>query len=650
MKNNIVRQLFIKDYWIITGITLGVYYWFLESSIDVFIIGENSLIDRIFTSDTKEILIRLFVLSIILVGSYLLHLSTSQRRIAAEAMKTAKDYAKNLINSSLDMIIAVNLDNKIIGFNSAAQKTFGYSEAEVIGKPIDILYEDLSDPINIEREITKFEKFEGEIINKRKNGGRFYSFMSASPLLDSKGKVVGAMGISRDITERKRSEEKIEHMAYHDQLTGLPNRSLLLDRVNQVLDREGRQRKLAAILFFDLDRFKYINDSLGHAAGDELLKAVADRLKKCIRKSDTIARHGGDEFTILIQDLSKIEYITNVIEDIFAAFEAPFNLDRQEFYITISMGVSIYPNDGKDAEALLKNADIAMYRAKEEGRNTYQFFTSAMHESATARLNLEHKLRKAIEKEEFLLHYQPQVDITTGEVVGMEALLRWQDPKEGLIPPGDFIPLAEDTGLIVPIGDWVLHTACTQNKMWQERGLKPVTMSVNVSMRQFKQKDFVDTVKRTLKETNLNPGYLELELTESLLMDDIESVIKKLHELKALGIRLSIDDFGTGYSSLEYLKQMPVDMLKIAQEFVKDINVDLNDVAIAKATIQMAQSMGLEVIAEGVETKENQKVLSDLHCNKTQGFLFSKPLPPEEFERLLKKHECGKKLLTIYYS
>ena len=635
MNNYIAKQLFIKDHWIITGITLGVYYWFIESSIDVFIIHEGSFIERIFTSETKEILIRFFVLSIILVGSYLLHLSTIKQRIAAEAMETAKDYTKNLINSSLDMIVATNLDSKIVGFNSAAQRTFGYSEAEVIGKPIDILYGKSSDLINVRKEIAKFEKFEGEIINKRKNGGKFYSFMSASPLLDSKGKVVGVMGISRDITERKQAEEKIEHMAYHDQLTGLPNRILLTDRINQVLARGRRQSNLAVILFLDLDRFKFINDSLGHDAGDKLLKAVAERLKKSTRKSDTLARHGGDEFTILIQDLSKIEYITNLIERVFTAFEAPFNLEGRKFFITISMGVSIYPNDGEDAEALLKNADIAMYRAKEEGKNSYQLFTNAMHENTTARLNLEYKLRKAIEKEEFVLHYQPQVDITTGEVIGMEALLRWQDPKEGLIPPGNFIPLAEDTGLIVPIGEWVLRTACIQNKMWQERGFKPVTMSVNVSMRQFKQKDFVDIVKVTLKETNLNPQYLELELTETILMDDVESVIKKLHELKALGIRLSIDDFGTGYSSLEYLKRMPIDMLKIAQEFVKDINVDLNDVAIAKATIQMAQSMGLEVIAEGVETIEHQRILTDLHCNKTQGYLFSKPVPPEEFERLL---------------
>ena len=508
MNNYIAKQLFIKDHWIITGITLGVYYWFIESSIDVFIIHEGSFIERIFTSETKEILIRFFVLSIILVGSYLLHLSTIKQRIAAEAMETAKDYTKNLINSSLDMIVATNLDSKIVGFNSAAQRTFGYSEAEVIGKPIDILYGKSSDLINVRKEIAKFEKFEGEIINKRKNGGKFYSFMSASPLLDSKGKVVGVMGISRDITERKQAEEKIEHMAYHDQLTGLPNRILLTDRINQVLARGRRQSNLAVILFLDLDRFKFINDSLGHDAGDKLLKAVAERLKKSTRKSDTLARHGGDEFTILIQDLSKIEYITNLIERVFTAFEAPFNLEGRKFFITISMGVSIYPNDGEDAEALLKNADIAMYRAKEEGKNSYQLFTNAMHENTTARLNLEYKLRKAIEKEEFVLHYQPQVDITTGEVIGMEALLRWQDPKEGLIPPGNFIPLAEDTGLIVPIGEWVLRTACIQNKMWQDKGMKPIRVAVNMSMLQFKQKDFVSIVKEYIERNQSQSSVL----------------------------------------------------------------------------------------------------------------------------------------------
>ena len=416
MNNKIAKQLFIKNYWIITGITLGVYYWFLESSIDVFIVGENSLIDRIFTSDTKEIMTRLFVLSIILVGSYLLHLSTIKQRITAEAMENAKDYAKSLINSSLDMIIATNLDSKIIEFNAAAQRTFGYSKAEAIGKPIDFLYAKSSDLINVRKEMTKFKKFEGEIINKRKNGDKFYSFISASSLQDSKGKIVGVMGISRDITERKiveeklkiahdklehhvkertleleqkiiehrKSEEKILHMAYHDQLTGLPNRRLLIDRLEHVLDR--RQSKLAALLFLDLDRFKYINDTLGHLKGDEVLKEVAKRLNMCIRKSDTLARHGGDEFTILVQDLNRVEDIAKLTDRIFSLFNTPFHLKGQHVFVTTSIGVSIYPNDGEDAETLIKNADIALYKAKDEGRNTYQLFTSTLNKNAVKRV------------------------------------------------------------------------------------------------------------------------------------------------------------------------------------------------------------------------------------------------------------------------
>jgi diguanylate cyclase (GGDEF)-like protein len=493
--------------------------------------------------------------------------------------------------------------------------------------------------------------------------------MSASPLLDSKGKIVGVMGISRDITERKsaeeklkiahdkleyrvkertseleqkiteqkKSEEKMSHMAYHDQLTGLPNRRLLIDRLDQVLDRERRHKKLAALLFLDLDRFKYINDTLGHLKGDEVLKEVAKRLNMCIRKSDTLARHGGDEFTILVQGLSRVEDITKLTDRIFSLFNTPFHLKGQHIFVTTSIGVSIYPNDGEDAESLIKNADIALYKAKEEGRNTYQLFTSTMNESAVKRISIENKLRGAIAKEEFVLHYQPQLDTNTNEVVGVEALLRWQDPESGLIPPGDFIPIAEDTGLIIPIGDWVLRTACAQNKVWQEKDFEPLTMSVNVSLRQFKQKDFVSIVKNILKETNLNPQFLELELTESILMDDVESVIKELHELKTMGIRLSIDDFGTGYSSLEYLKKMPIDMLKIAQEFVKNIVVDSDDVAIAKTIVQVAKSLNLEVIAEGVETIEHLKILRTLQCNKIQGYLFSRPLPSEEVEVFLNK-------------
>ena len=454
---------------------------------------------------------------------------------------------------------------------------------------------------------------------------------------DETGKTVLLVGTVQDITERKQAVESIVHMAYHDSLTGLPNRALLTDHLRLMLAAAQRRKILAAVLFIDLDRFKLINDTMGHSKGDEVLKAVAERLQKHTRKADTLARQGGDEFILLVQDLNRVEDITKVAENIFSAFKEPFGLGVHKFFITVSMGISIYPNDGEGAETLIKNADIALYAAKDEGRNNYQLYSASMNMSIVNRLRLENKLRKALDNEQFLLHYQPQVDSTSCEVTGVEALVRWQDPQEGLISPGEFIPVAEDTRLIIPIGEWVLREACTQNKLWQDEGLKQITMAVNISTHQFKQKDFVDTVERILKETDLNPKYLELELTESIIMKDIETTIETLHALKAMGIRLSIDDFGTGYSSLEYLKRMPIDMLKVAQTFVRDITTDPNDAAIARATIQLARSLQLEVIAEGVETREHLKLLNDLQCTRIQGYLFSKPLPSHEIEKYLKK-------------
>ena len=439
------------------------------------------------------------------------------------------------------------------------------------------------------------------------------------------------------IIEGKKAEEKIWHRANQNPLTGLPNRALLIDRLDQALARAQRQNGLVAVLFIDFDHFKLINDTLGHITGDEVLKAVAERLSRHTRKTDTLVRQGGDEFTIIAQDLKRVEDIIKIAEGVFAAFKEPFEVGEHSFQITVSMGISIYPGDGEDEETLLKNADIAMYAAKEDGRNSYQLYNPVMNEKLLKRLKLENKLRKALRNDEFLLHYQPQVDIAIGKVVGIEALVRWQNPEEGLIFPGEFIPVAEETGLIVPLGEWVLRAACRQNRMWQDEGLKRMTVSVNISMRQFRQKDFVSTVARILEETGLEPKYLELELTESVIMGDAEVIIKILQELKAMGIRLAIDDFGTGYSSLVYLKRMPIDMLKIDQSFVRDIVADPNDAAIIRATIQVARSLNLDFIAEGVETDEQLEMLRGLGCYKMQGYLFSRPLPPQGVMGFLRK-------------
>lgn len=442
----------------------------------------------------------------------------------------------------------------------------------------------------------------------------------------------------QEIKERIKSEEAVQHMAYHDDLTGLPNRVLLIDRLGQNLAEAERYEKLGAVLFLDLDNFKIVNDTMGHAEGDALLKAVVRRLSKHVRDSDTLARHGGDEFTIIIHDLKKLEYITKIIDGIFSEFDEPFSLKGQEFFITISMGISVYPNDGNNAETLLKNADTAMYKAKDDGKNSYQLFDIAMNERTMKRVILESKLRKAIEKDELLLHYQPQIDMKSGETVGFEALLRWNSKELGLVPPGKFISLAEDTGLIVPFGKWVLHTACRQTRAWQDAGLKPTVMAVNVSNRQFKEKDFIDTVKNILADTNVDPHYLELEVTESCIMEDVKHNLEILHELKAFGVKLSIDDFGTGYSSFEYLKNMPVNVLKIDISFIREITKNSDNAAIVKAIIQVAHTLKLEVVAEGVETKEQLNLLHTLHCDKIQGYLVSKPLPQSaEIERFMKE-------------
>ena len=440
-----------------------------------------------------------------------------------------------------------------------------------------------------------------------------------------------------DLEERKRVEQSIRHMAHHDALTGLPNRTLFRDRLTHAMAQADRYHQKLAVLFLDLDRFKAINDTLGHNVGDQLLKIAAERLRSCVRDCDTVARLGGDEFTVIVDDILDVQDAAVVAQKILDTLSQPFNLHGHEVFISVSVGITLYPNDDESADNLLRNADSAMYRAKEYGRNNYQFYVADMNVKARARLMLESSLRRALDRGEFALYYQPRVDLLSGRVIGAEALLRWRHPEMGLVPPVEFIPILEETGMIIPVGDWVLRQASQQNRAWQDMGLPPIRMAVNLSVRQFIQKDLAESVLRILEQAGLSPEYMELEITEDLLLEHNQTNIITLTKLRNQGIHISIDDFGTGYSSLSYLKRLPIDTLKIDQSFVRDIDTDPDNKAIASAIIAMANSLHLNVLAEGVETDEQLAFLRAQGCNEIQGFSFSHPLPADEFERLLRE-------------
>jgi diguanylate cyclase (GGDEF)-like protein len=435
---------------------------------------------------------------------------------------------------------------------------------------------------------------------------------------------------------RQRTAE-LNHLAYHDALTDLPNRILFEDRLTQALILAERNHQPLGMLFLSLDGFKKVHDTLGHDMGDRLLQKVAERLRSSAHQGETVARLEGDEFALLLTQIggTEGEDVVEVIFQINESLKLPFIIDDHELFITVSIGISLYPDDGADAPTLLKNADAALYRAREQGGDNYQFYTADMNAKAMKRLTLENSLRRALERSEFEVYYQPVLDITTRKITGMEALLRWHHPELGLVQPAEFIPLAENTGMIVPIGEWVLHTACAQSKSWQDAGFAPLCLAVNLSARQFQQQNLADVVVRILQETGLNPHDLELELTESSIMKNAESAVRTLTDLKKMGVKIAIDDFGTGYSSLGYLKRLPIDTLKIDQSFVRDVTTDPDDAALVMTIITLAHNLRLKVIAEGVETEEQQRFLHLLRCDEWQGYLFSKPVPFEAFEKLL---------------
>ena len=442
--------------------------------------------------------------------------------------------------------------------------------------------------------------------------------------------------VIRYTMERKKAESEIRKLAYYDTLTGLPNRILFYDRLMQYLSHAQRANQTVAIMFLDLDRFKVINDSLGHANGDLLLQEVSRRLENKVRISDTVARLGGDEFVIALQSVPRGEDLSRVATNILSVLNEPVYIDGHEICTSCSIGIALFPDDGDTADDLMKNSDIAMYQAKEHGRNTYQFFSPEMNRRAFNRQMLENQLRKGLKRKELFLLYQPQLDVSTGEITGIEALVRWNHPEHGIIFPSDFIPLAEETGLILPLGEWVLRTACSQCKLWQQQGLPPVRVAVNISGRQFKHASIVETVRNTLTDTGLEPHFLELELTESTIMTDPSIVVPILHSLKELGVLLSIDDFGTGYSSLNCLKHFPIDRLKIDKSFVGDIYSGLeDDAAIAEAIISMARSLGIGIVAEGVELEQQFAFLKSRNCTIMQGYYFSEPLTAEACAEIL---------------
>jgi len=443
-----------------------------------------------------------------------------------------------------------------------------------------------------------------------------------------------------NVTSSKLAEKNLLYMAHFDALTGLPNRALMIDRLGHAIAHANRHSHALWVMVVDLDRFKIVNDTLGHRAGDNLLKTIANRMESALRQTDTVARFGGDEFVIILSDPADEPASMGVLNRTMASIAEPVTIEGQEFNLSCSIGIATYPTDGTDPDTLIDHADIAMYRAKELGRNSYQFYTPAMNEAAQSRLNLERHLRNALERNEFVLHFQPQVDLRTGQIAGVEALVRWHHPELGMVAPGTFIGLAEETGLIVPLGEWVMRTACAENAAWQRDGLPPVRVAVNLSARQFAQKSLVQSITTTLGETGMSPQYLDIELTETIVMDDVEDTIKTLRALKDLGLNVSIDDFGTGYSSLAYLRRFPIDVLKIDRSFVHDILGGAGNEAIPAAIIAMAHSLGMEVIAEGVESEAQCEFLSRNMCDQIQGYWFSKPLPAPEMRMLLQERRC----------
>jgi diguanylate cyclase (GGDEF)-like protein/PAS domain S-box-containing protein len=568
-----------------------------------------------------------------------------ERKAVEDALYAEKERALVTLNSIGDGVLCTNMSGEITYLNLVAETMTGWQREEAIGKPLAEVFRIIDgstrkaarDPLEMAVAQNRAVGLAVDCVLIRRDGFESVIEDSAAPIHDRTGQVIGAVIVFHDVSAAHAMSRQMTHSAQHDVLTNLPNRLLFNDRIMQSISLVHRQKKNLAVLFLDLDRFKCINDSLGHAIGDKLIQSVTTRLLASVRGSDTISRQGGDEFVILLSEIAYPGDAARSAIKILHSLSAPHLIEGNDLQINGSIGISVYPADGEDAETLIKNADTAMYHAKEKGRNNFQFFTAAMNRKAVERQSLEGSLRRALEREEFLLHYQPKVNLETGEITGVEALIRWQQPDRGLVPPAQFVPIAEDCGLIIPIGRWVMREACRQARAWQNEGQPAIPIAVNVSAVEFRDKNFVESVQTILWETGLEARYLELELTEGVLMEDAESTASVLQELKMMGVCLAVDDFGTGYSSLSYLRQFPIDVLKIDQSFVRQISARPDDSAIVSAIINMGKSLKHVVVAEGVETQEQQAYLQTQQCAQGQGYLFSRPVPAGQFAHLLRR-------------
>jgi len=563
-------------------------------------------------------------------------------RIRAEDQ--LKLFAK-VFENALEGISITDLEGKIIAVNKAFSDITGFSEKEVLGKNPRILKSNRHDRDfyrKMWQSIAEKGHWVGEIWNRRKSGEAFPEILSISAIHNRKGEASQYVAVFHDISEMKSQEARIKHQAYHDALTGLPNRSLAQDRLTMAIAHAKRLRGRVGVFFLDLDNFKHVNDSLGHAVGDIMLQSVGERLKYLVREQDTVARLGGDEFLLIVVDIQAEQEMIELANRVIQGFTEPVFADTHELYITPSIGIALYPEDGSDAGTLIKNADVAMYQSKDRGKNKYHMFTSELSERAAYRMKLEGEFRQALSKEEFTVYFQPKVNPAKNLVAGVEALVRWQKPDGSIVSPGNFIPLAEETGLIIPLGKYVLEESCRALKRLNNIGHPPLSVAVNLSPQQFKQADIVETVLNVLEEYRLPASFLELEITETIMMTDLKDSVKKLNTLKDKGISVAIDDFGTGYSSLYYLKTFPISTLKIDQSFIQDIADNLSDAQIVETIILMAKNLGLGVVAEGVETKEQLDILRKFNCELIQGYYYARPMPLDELIQYLKG--MGKKV------